>query len=185
MNNKFQESAKYLFCTLLTLLTFNVLASPAWEEAARSGDQAQIQKFLSEKPELLNWRNEKGFTALILSSYHQQRALTAKLLSLGADPCLTDNKGNTALMGVIFKGYPQLILDLVDKCDVNHQNKEGQTALMFAALFGREEVFKKLIKLGANRDLKDSEGRTALSLAEGQWNQMMVSLIKTFGVIKH
>jgi ankyrin repeat protein len=51
------------------------------------------------------------------------------------------------------------------------------------AFFGRKEMVEKLLDLGADLDLKDNEGRTAVSLAKGQWNQAMVVLLKTFKVI--
>lgn len=185
MNNQFTTSTKVILGAFLILLNSSfALANEAWFEAARTGDQIVMEKLLSESPNLLNQSDKKGYTALILASYHDHREATLKLLKKGADPCLTDLKGNTALMGVLFKGHKQLMHDLADKCDINHRNKEGQTALMFASLFGREEMVKIFLALGAEADLKDHEGRTAVSLAEGQWNQAMVSLLKTFKVIK-
>ena len=155
-----------------------------WFAAARNDEVMKIEALLQQAPSLLNLRDGKGYTALVLSSYHNHRALTLKLKSFGADPCLPDLRGNTALMGVIFKGHRELIIDLIGSCAVDHRNNEGQTALMYASLFGREDTVKLLIERGAHVDLTDHEGRTALTLAEGQWNKAMVSLLKTFNVIE-
>ncbi|HXH32112.1 MAG TPA: ankyrin repeat domain-containing protein [Bacteriovoracaceae bacterium] len=179
--------SKVFLSTIFLFLSFNGLTSELeerWFAAARNGDIKQIETLLKESPENLNVQDEKGYSALILGSYHEHRDFTLKLMSMGANACLTDRKGNTALMGVIFKGHAEIINDLINKCDVNHQNNEGQTALMYSALFGRERVTQKLLELGARKEIQDHEGRTALSLAAGQWNHVMVSLIKAFHIIK-
>lgn len=178
---------KVLTMTVALVATMSVHSSDLsgeWFEASREGNIKVVEAILSSSPEFLKLKNEKGYTAFILSSYHNHRNLSRLLIKKGADPCEVDSRGNNALMGVLFKGHEELIADLIDKCDVNHANTEGQTPLMYASLFGREEAVKKLISLGARRDMQDRNGRTALSLAEGQWNQAMVSLLKTFRIIQ-
>lgn len=172
---------------LLLALT-SVFASDhlsVWFEIARKGELKAAEEMLRNEPDILNKQDPKGYTALVLASYNNHRSLTLDLLKRGADPCSSDLKGNTALMGVIFKGHEDITFDLIDRCNVNIKNKEGQTALMFASLFGREKIARKLIELGADKELKDHEGRTAESLAESQWNRAMVLLLKTFNVIKN
>lgn len=168
------------------LLCFSGMSySSEWFEAARRGDVAALSSQLRTNSDLLNSQNEKGYTAIVLASYNNQTDATSYLLSQNANPCLVDLKGNTALMGVIFKGHRDPAKLLINRCDINHRNNEGQTALMYASLFGREDFSKELISLGAKKDIKDNEGRDALSIAEGQWNQAMVRLLKTFRIIKN
>jgi ankyrin repeat protein len=57
-------------------------------------------------------------------------------------------------------------------------NQSGKTALMLAALFGHEEVAKLLLSRGANPEIADKQGNTAMSLAKAQGNQAMVQLLK-------
>lgn len=167
------------------LLTFSIAGfAEEWFEAARKGNLRVMESMLSKDSKLLDSKNEKGYTAFILATYHNQKDFSERLLALGANPCLTDNKGNTALMGVIFKGHDDVSLKLIDKCDVNHTNHEGQTALMYASLFGRERVAKKLLSSGARMDIRDHSGNSASDLAEGQFNQAMVGILKTFRIIK-
>lgn len=52
----------------------------------------------------LNTVDDKGYTALILAAYHGQGPAVEQLLAAGADACVQDKRGNTALMGAIFKG---------------------------------------------------------------------------------
>lgn len=53
---------------------------------------------------------------------------------------------------------------LENGADVNHQGKRKQTALHLAAINGYEEMARILIEKGANVDLKDENGCTALDL---------------------
>ena len=62
-------------------------------------------------------------------------------------------------------------------CDVNARNDAGQTALMMAAMFGRTDVVKLLLTSGANPELQDGAGNTAVRLAKQQANPQMVALL--------
>ena len=93
------------------------------------------------------------------------------LLAHGADPCVADNRGNTAQMGVAFQGYDEIAGRLIaTHCDVDQVNAVGQTALMMAALFGREKQVEMLLAKGADAARRDGAGHTAaqIALAQGQ-----------------
>ena len=113
------------------------------------------------------------------------RAVRA-LLAAGADSNRRDPAGNTPVMAAAHMDRDQIIrslasagadLDAID--DVRMElvqrgpifesrervERRGITALMFAAGQGRTMAAVTLIELGANPDLKDSEGLTALELA--------------------
>lgn len=49
--------------------------------------------------------------------------------------------------------------------DVNTRDKDGSTALMYAAYNGHVDVMRELILKGASINLQDSNGRTALMMA--------------------
>ncbi len=49
--------------------------------------------------------------------------------------------------------------------DINVQDEDGRTVLMYAAFNGHTELMKDLILRGAKVNLKDVNGRTALMLA--------------------
>jgi ankyrin repeat protein len=63
--------------------------------------------------------------------------------------------------------YKATVFSLVlsKSTNVNQQNSQGLTALMFAAVKGHEEFVQKLLNAGANKNLKDKAGRTALDYA--------------------
>jgi hypothetical protein len=84
----------------------------------------------------------------------------------------------TSPLEIATKGNSQIADRLLNEhCDVNAANNVGQTALMMAALFGRNDVVRLLIAHGANSALKDSAGNTAADLARQQRNSEMVTLL--------
>jgi hypothetical protein len=73
------------------------------------------------------------------------------------------------LMGAAFKGYVEAVdLLLQQPCAVDQSNGVGQTALMFARLFGRKEVAERLRQQGASPERRDASGRTADDWARTQ-----------------
>jgi ankyrin repeat protein len=75
---------------------------------------------------------------LILAAYDNHPDTVDKLMAAGANACAADHNGNTALMGVIYKGQLDIARTLLQThCDANATNNAGETALAFAALFGR------------------------------------------------
>ena len=102
------------------------------------------------------------------------------LLKLGANACAVDKKGSNAFMGVAFKGHKHVAKWLLENtdCNVNHQNHAGQTALMMASLFGRENIIKLLLDHGANPSVMDNQGNTSLKLAQAQGLSHVVEIIQ-------
>jgi uncharacterized protein len=72
----------------------------------------------------------RGFTPLILAAYNGHPDTVEALIANGADPCKPDStQGNTAQMGVAFKGEDAIAARLLKTgCNVNAKNKAGQTA---------------------------------------------------------
>jgi hypothetical protein len=170
----------FFFSNIVIAETDNV----SFFKAAKLNDIVLLQRFVDEKGSI-DSKSEDGYTALMYAAYYGHTESVKLLLDRGASPCLGDNKDNTALMGAIFKGYPEVVDLLIDRCDVNQRNFEGQTPLMYASLFGREEMAKALLERGADPQLKDASGRDATNLAESQWNQAMVKILKWTKVIKN
>ena len=147
--------------------------------AAREGDSAAIRNFVQQGGDI-NKPNAKSHTPFILASYYGHTQTLETLLKIGADACTLDNKGSNAFMGVAFKGHQHVAKWLLKNtsCNVNHQNYAGQTALMMASLFGREDIIKLLLEHGANRSLKDNQGNTSVKLAQAQGLSRVVEIIQ-------
>jgi uncharacterized protein len=122
-------------------------------------------------------RNSKGYTALILASYNGHVVATEELLRHGADVDAPDGaRGNTALMGVVFKGYEPLVDRLLlAGANANATNTAGQTALMMAAMFGHSAIVDRLLAESGDPLAVDAAGNSAWSLARGQGNDLMVA----------
>jgi ankyrin repeat protein len=129
----------------------------------------------------LSWVDFTGQTPFITAALAGDVTVMKLLLKHGADPNIPTFAGTTALMaaaGVNWQfdqtfdeGQPAL-LEAVKLCvelglDVNAVNSMGLTAMHGAANRGSDDIIKYLSSLGAKVDVKDKEGRTPLTWAEG------------------
>ena len=81
--------------------------------AIRAGDKEEVARFLAETPDLLQAVDSRGSSALILATYYDHLPMAKWLLEKGATVNFTDASGNTALMGVCFKGSVPLVQLLI------------------------------------------------------------------------
>ncbi|CAI5448918.1 unnamed protein product [Caenorhabditis angaria] len=76
----------------------------------------------------------------------------------------TDDVGQSLCNWASAFGSIEMVQYLCDKgCDVNKGHKSS--SLHYAACFGRPDIVKLLLKRGANPDLRDEDGKTALDKA--------------------
>lgn len=112
-------------------------------DLCRSGNLEKLKQSLDLR--VLNEKNEKGYSPLMLAAYNEHLELTKFLLEMGADPNSQDLGGNSILMGVAFKGNVEIAKVLLDNgADLLIKNQKHQTALDFANMFGRIEMVKFL-----------------------------------------
>ena len=103
---------------------------------------------------------------------HEREAiweLAPVLLKAGADPLARDKKGRTILMALAYGSSSPAQLDqLLPVSDVNAQDDKGLTPLMFCVksiYAGSPENMQSLLAAGANANLIDENGDTALMMA--------------------
>lgn len=120
--------------------------------AARTGETSVLQAFLQAGYPVNN-KNEASYTALMIAAYQGQAAAVDLLLSAGADACIRDKRGHTALMGAMIKAEWHIARRLYAvNCDEDNQaqatdpiiDKSQMTAAQFAEQFGQSEKFKML-----------------------------------------
>ena len=112
--------------------------------AIRSEDEQTVAALLTEHPELINEKDQRGSTPLLLATYYGHKGIAETIIDKGAAIDAKDASGNTALMGVCFKGYTEVAKLLIDKgADVNVQNFNGATALIYAATFNQKELVEQ------------------------------------------
>jgi uncharacterized protein len=129
----------------------------------------------------LSWVDFTGQTPFLTASLAADLTVMRLLLAHGADPKIATFEGTTPLMAAAgvnwvfdqtFDEGPAARLEAVKLChelgnDVNAVNSMGLTAMMGAANRGSDDIIKFLVEKGAKLDLKDKEGRTAMTWAEG------------------
>ncbi|KAM3726185.1 E3 ubiquitin-protein ligase [Dirofilaria immitis] len=117
-------------------------------------------------------RNETGPNSFDRSHRHlidaiRQRdtdALIDAVESGQVDANFADDVGQTLLNWSSAFGTLEMVTYLCDKgADVNKGQRSS--SLHYAACFGRSDIVKILLKYGANPDLRDEEGKTALDKA--------------------
>lgn len=112
--------------------------------AAKSGNDDVINEFLKYGFPV-NIKNHAGFTPLMMASYYGHQNIVTTLIAHGADRCARDNKGNTALMGAMFKLEWSIVKQLrkID-CDVNAKQTGQKTVEEFAKVIGQDQKLKQL-----------------------------------------
>jgi uncharacterized protein len=145
-------------------------------DAATMGRTDMIAPLLTAGADI-NGYDSRGFTALILAAYNGHIDTVNALIAAKADACKPDtSQGNTAQMGVAFKGYDDIAARLLKTgCQVDARNHQGQTALMMAAMFDRKAQIAMLVAAGAQTSAKDTSGRTASSVAHDQGNDAVAA----------
>ncbi len=114
----------------------------------------------------LDRQDNNGMTAIRHAVPKASNGAIVPLLNSGADCVLPDNDGSTPLISsvrVFNETAFVLLLPRYNTEDVNIQNNEGKTALIYAAACGYVKMFDHLISDGgADPHIKDNEGKTAL-----------------------
>ncbi len=150
-------------------------------ENVRKGDLDAVKELLAKDESLIAAKTSMGFTPLILAAYYNQGHICTYLLENGANANEEDRSGNTALMGIAFKGYTEVAEILIKHgAIVNQRNFNDATALTFASTFGHGALVKLLLKNGADLTLKDNRGNTPMSHAEIQGNEEIIQIIKDY-----
>jgi len=147
--------------------------------AIQEGNLEAARTILQNDPSLVHQPDERGFTPLVFATYSNQYAITRLLLEKGALVDAQDANGNTALMGVAFKGFTDLATLLIDEynAELNTQNNSGATALSFAAMFGQEEMAQLLLEKGADAAIADQNGHTPARYAQMKGFSALSSLL--------
>jgi uncharacterized protein len=128
-----------------------------------------------------SWVNFDAQTAFIRAALAGDVTLMRLLLEYKADPNIKTNEGSTALMAaagvnwVVSQTYSRSDEEYIEAAklclekgaDVNAVNKQGFTAMHGATNKGFDAMVRLLFAAGGKLDVKDSQGRTPMTFAEG------------------
>ncbi|XP_068676129.1 uncharacterized protein [Montipora foliosa] len=148
--------------------------SPSLHRAISSGrlHQTRLLLEIGSKPSLAD---NQGRTPLILAACLKEPTIalriTRLLLSHGARADCKDLLGRTALSYACENGHCKLVKLLLDDddFDVNMADIEGNTPLMYAAMYGNvqtlREILHVIVNYGLSVDLRNNKGFSAYLLA--------------------
>ncbi|MFN7925849.1 MAG: ankyrin repeat domain-containing protein [Bryobacteraceae bacterium] len=115
--------------------------------AARAGDIGKLRSLLAADPSVLNVRDAKGQSALMLAKYYRQAAAVEFLLSLHPTVTLYE----ACAVGDLARVREAVRSGGVRAIDSHAE--DGFTPLALACFFGQVEVARLLINSGANINL--------------------------------
>ena len=122
-------------------------------------------------------RNDKDESPLMLAALKGHLALVKKLVERDAD---VNKTGWTALHYAASGGHVQVIDFLLEhSAYIDAESPNGTTPLMMAAMYGSPESVKLLIQAGADLNVKNTVGMTALDFAVRGKRQNAKELIET------
>jgi ankyrin repeat protein len=170
-------------------------------EAVKNNDLNLVKRLILQGVDI-NYQNKEGCTALSYAILKNRTEISEELIKAKANINIQDKTGTTILMKACRVGDIKLVKKLIEiGVNVNIQNQEGKTALILTILNIKNydnlilimnkilnvetplknylEIVQILIKAGADLDIQDNSGKTALmySCIEGI-TEIALELIK-------
>ena len=154
--------------TMLLLLAVTLPAAPAAAQggfdgekfvaAVRDRDGAEAMELLrSRGTTVLDARDEKGETGLIVAISRRDEDWAMFLLQQGADPNLAERDGDTPLIAAARVGFTGAVEPLIELgAKVDETNRMGETALIVAVQQRHAPIVRLLLAAGADPDRTDS-----------------------------
>lgn len=146
-------------------------AGQALIKAAGLGKLDAVDKLIA-KGVNINYQTPKGWNALMEAIMMGRTPIVQRLLKAGVDLKLEDNEGNTALHIAAMSEDKQILEDVFFELNdedrdpmLDRQNKAGKTALTVAADDGGNKQVLFLLNQGADPNIADDNGLTAIFYA--------------------
>jgi ankyrin repeat protein len=139
--------------------------------AAATGYMIVAQLLIEHGAQIDLQEIEHQRTSLMLATLNGHHEVVAVLLQRGANQNLQDKHGFSALLlgasNLHKPAWRKLTSTLLAEklAPIDAVENQGRTALMYAAQAGAKDTVSELLQHGANINLQDKDGRTALSWA--------------------
>lgn len=151
---------------------------------AATFDQVEVARLLvalGADPDALDDRHD---TPWLVTGVTGSVAMLEALLPAGPDLTLRNRYGGLSPIPASERGHVDYIRRVVQTdVDINHVNDLGWTALLEAVILGdggrrHQEIVEILLAAGADRDIADRDGVTALQHAEREGHRALAQLLR-------
>lgn len=132
-------------------------------------------------------KNAKNQSVLYVAVLREKTETVKKLLEKGADPNRTDEAGAFPVSEIILAYAPDMEafrMIMAKMTDINKQEVGGSTLLIYACkntklpADTRREMIKSLLDKGADKNIKDKAGKTALAWAKERKIAEAIEMLK-------
>lgn len=129
-------------------------------ELARRGSVQEVQAVVKETPNVLNAKDQRGSTPLVLACYYNNIEVVSYLIQK-VDDINGSTKDGSPLMAAAVKGYNSIAQLLLDAgADPMIEDMNNTTALHYAAMFKNHELAQLLLDAGADPNHKNNVGQS-------------------------
>lgn len=147
-------------------------------DVARSGTVAEMTELIKADKGIVDAKDDRGFTPLILAVYRNNEEVVNLLVSKTSTINYNSSSG-TALVAASYKGLPTIVEALLkNNADSNIADSNGTTALIYATLANNIEIVQLLLKNGADRNAQDNRGNSAMDYASISKNEKLIDILK-------
>lgn len=126
-------------------------------------NNGELLKELISKDFPINRRNRDGINPILMAVKNGNVDYVKILASAGADPYLTDQRGDSALSLAIKENW-DCALEII-KAVGNQKDSTGYGVLSYGAMYGDVEVVKKILSMGYSKNEKNVAGETPYDVA--------------------
>ncbi|KAK7093791.1 E3 ubiquitin-protein ligase MIB2-like [Littorina saxatilis] len=160
------NAVETLLQTNMSLMTKTIQTLSPLMYACHKGQREIVTRLLDLGAEI-DFRNEKGRTALHISLDSQEEEIALLLLGRRADPNVSNHRQRSALHEAAFENLPQALQVLVaNGADVNAKDFAQDTPLFDAIEKGNQNIVEILLKVPhLNREVLNRNGFNMLQLA--------------------
>jgi ankyrin repeat protein len=151
--------------------------------AAAAGDAARVREIVGQERAQVNAVSQDGFSSLGLAAFFKRREIVRYLIEAGADTRPASRQGGfTPLHSAVATDAGgvdvEIVRLLVDKgADPNAKAQSGSTPLHTVGFTGDRASLDLLLKHGADRAIRNNDGKTAADIARERGHQEVVDLL--------